>query len=242
MRSRMRPIMIWCLAAILAILGLTQLLLPPTLEGRVERAMRERLSAAEYLHIDIQAWPALASLTGRFQSIHMEVRDFVIDDLSVGAFLLQGRQVVLAPKALYSTGQVMVTNAADLRLTVLLTEAGINQYLWEKVDPEKRLQIALLPEGAVLKGNINFFGHKIDINLRGAFEIRDDTKITFVPEALAVEDIVVPQIILSALAEDKALLIDLTGLPVPLVIDEIRLEKGQLYAFGHYAKLDGEGR
>ena len=70
MRSRMRPIMIWCLAAILAILGLTQLLLPPTLEGRVERAMRERLSAAEYLHIDIQAWPALASLTGRLQSIH----------------------------------------------------------------------------------------------------------------------------------------------------------------------------
>ena len=38
------------------------------------------------------------------------------------------------------------------------------------------------------------------------------------------------------------LLMDLAGLPVPLIIDEMRLEQGQLYAFGHYAKLSGEGR
>ena len=238
----MRSGITWLLIIVIITIGLTQILLPLALEGRVERALRQRLAAVEYLAVDIQSRPALMSLVGRFRRIRIEAKDFVIDDLPVGAFLVQGRQVKLDPRALYRNGEVLVENAADLRVTVLLTEDGINQYLWEKVDPEKRLHISLMAEGAALVGNINFFGHRIDINLRGVFQVREQTKIIFVPEALTVENLEVPQVILNALVEDKALLMDLVGLPVPLIIDEMRLEQGQLYAFGHYAKLSGEGR
>lgn len=230
----MRRIITWVVVVALIVVGLTQILLPPVLETKVERSLGQRLTKADYLKVDIQAWPALGSLMGRFDRISIEARDFVVDKLPIGAFLVQGHQVRLNPGALYRNGQILLENAADLRLTALFTEEGINQYFWEQVDPEKRFHIVLTQEDAVLEGAITFFGQQIDLVLRGVFEIRDQTQIIFLPEALTVEKVTVPQVILKSLVEDKALIMDLAGLPIPLVIDEIRLEEGQLYAFGHY--------
>lgn len=230
----MRKVITWIVVIAFILVGLTQFLLPTVLETRIERALGQRLTKADYLEVDIQAWPALASLVGRFHRINIEARDFVVDKLPVGAFLIQGYQVRLNPGALYHNGQILLENAADLRLTALFTEKGINEYFWEQVDPEKRFRITLTQEDAVLEGTIAFFGQQIALALRGVFEIRDQTRIIFIPEALTVENVTVPQVILKSLVEDKALIMDLAGLPVPLVIDEIRLEEGQLYAFGHY--------
>ena len=80
------------------------------------------------------------------------IRDFVIDDLSVNFF--SGSPGSLDPKAILSRSS-HGDQCSNLRLTVLLTEASINQYLWES--GSKTTRCALLPEGAVLKGNINFF-------------------------------------------------------------------------------------
>lgn len=232
----MRAGITWAVVIALILVGLTQLLLPPVLENHVERSLRQRLMEPEYVKVEIQAWPALTSLLGRFYLIRIEARDFVVDKLPVGAFLVQGRRVRLDPGALYSNGQLLLENVADLRLTVLFTEDGINKYFWDQVDPEKRFHITLTPEQAVLEGSVIFFGQKIDLTLKGVFEIRDQTRILFMPEALKVEQLEVPEVILKALVEDKALVLDLAGLPVPLAIDEIRLEQGQLFAFGHYEK------
>lgn len=231
----MRTRIIWAVVIVLLV-GLTQVLLPPVLESRVERSLRERLTEADYLKVDIQAWPALASLLGRFHVIRIDARNFVVDKLPVEAFLVEGREVRLNTGALYHNGELLVENAADLRLTVLLTEDSINRYFWEQVDPEKRFQVSLTPQGAVLEGAVAFFGQQLDLTLRGVFEIRDQTRLIFMPEALTVENVAVPQVLLKSLVEDKALIMDLAGLPIPLVIDEIRLETGQLYAFGHYEK------
>ena len=234
-RLKLRKGIIWAVIIILLV-GLTQVLLPPILENRVERSLKERLTEADYLKVDIQAWPALASLLGRFHLIRIEARDFVVDKLPVGAFLVEGRKVQLNTGALYHNGQLLLENAADLRLTVLFTEEGINQYFWEQVDPQRRFHISLTPEGAELEGAIVFFGQQLDLTLRGVFDIRDQTRLIFIPEALSVEKVAVPQVLLKSLVEDKALIMDLAGLPIPLVIDEIRIETGQLYAFGHYKK------
>lgn len=238
----LRSVVNWLLIAVLVVGAVTQVLLPRALESRVEQALRQRLTSVDYLTVNIRSRPALASLFGRFREIRIEAKDFVIDDLPVGAFLVEGSQVRLDPRALYASGEVKLENAADLRATVLLTEVGINQYMWDKIDPERRLRVSLSADGAALIGNINFFGHGIDVYLRGVFQVREKTQLIFVPEALHVENLEVPQIILNALVEDKALLMDLAGLPIPLAIDGVRLEQGQLYAFGHYAKPDEEGR
>ena len=140
------------------------------------------------------------------------------------------------PGALYRRGELLLENAADLRLTVLFTEEGINDYFWEKVDPSKRFRIRLKPDGTVLQGTLALLGQELEINLQGVFEIRDGTRIVFIPKALTVEQLQIPQFLLQSVVQDKALIIDLGGLPVPLVVDEIRLAEGQLYAFGHYEK------
>ncbi|NLJ68371.1 MAG: DUF2993 domain-containing protein [Firmicutes bacterium] len=225
---------IWAVVIALVLAALTQFLLPPVLESKVEQALRERFTEVEYLKVDIQAWPAAASLAGRFHSVYIEARDFLIDDLPVGAFIVQGRRVRLNPGALYRNGELLLENAADLRLTVLFTEEGINRYFWEKVDPSKKFKILVQPDGTVLQGTLAFWGQELDVTLQGVFEIREETRIVFIPKALTVEQLQIPQFLLQSLVEDKALIIDLAGLPVPLVVDEIRLAEGQLYAFGHY--------
>jgi hypothetical protein len=121
-------------------------------------------------------------------------------------------------------------------LTVLFTEDGINRYFWEKVDPGKKFSIKLKADGTVLQGTLAVLGQELDVNLQGVFEVRDGTRIVFIPKALTVEQLQIPQFLLQSLVEDKALIIDLAGLPVSLVVDEIRLAEGQLYAFGHYEK------
>jgi len=227
---------VWAVVIALLVAVLSQFLLPPVLESRVEEALEERLSGVEYLKVDIEAWPAAASLLGRFHSVYIEARDFFIDDLPIGAFIVQGREVRLDPGALYRRGELLLENAADLRLTVLFTEEGINDYFWEKVDPSKRFRIRLKPDGTVLQGTLALLGQELEINLQGVFEIRDGTRIVFIPKALTVEQLQIPQFLLQSVVQDKALIIDLGGLPVPLVVDEIRLAEGQLYAFGHYEK------
>ncbi|NLA58407.1 MAG: DUF2993 domain-containing protein [Firmicutes bacterium] len=227
---------IWAIVIALVLAVLTQFLLPPVLENQVEQALKERLREVEYLEVDIQAWPAVASLVGRLHSVYIEARDFLIDDLPVGAFIVQGRRVSLNPGALYRNGELLLDNAADLRLTVLFTEDGINRYFWEKVDPGKKFSIKLKADGTVLQGTLAVLGQELDVNLQGVFEVRDGTRIVFIPKALTVEQLQIPQFLLQSLVEDKALIIDLAGLPVSLVVDEIRLAEGQLYAFGHYEK------
>ena len=132
---------IWAVVIALVLAVLSQFLLPPVLENKVEEALQERLTEVEYLKVDIQAWPAVASLAGRFHSVYIEARDFLIDDLSIGAFIVQGRDVRLNPGVLYRNGEILLENAADLRVTVLFTEDGINRYFWEKVDPGKKFRI-----------------------------------------------------------------------------------------------------
>ena len=227
---------IWAIVIALVLAVLTQFLLPPVLENQVEQALKERLREVEYLEVDIQAWPAVASLVGRLHSVYIEARDFLIDDLPVGTFIVQGRRVSLNPGALYRNGELLLDNAADLRLTVLFTEDGINRYFWEKVDPGKKFSIKLKADGTVLQGTLAVLGQELDVNLQGVFEVRDGTRIVFIPKALTVEQLQIPQFLLQSLVEDKALIIDLAGLPVSLVVDEIRLAEGQLYAFGHYEK------
>lgn len=218
----------------LLLVGLTEVFLPSFLEKRLEKALRQNLPGVKYLRVDIQARPALVTLLGKFHTVEIDAKDFVIRDLPVEAFLLKGRQIRLEPVALYREGRVTIQQAEDLRLTVLLTQAGMNEYFWKHVDPAKRFHIELAPERARLVGGVLLLGRKIDVALNGVFEIRDHTRIAFLPEEFKVEKTVIPRFLLDALLGDRQLVLDLSGLPVPIVIDGVRVEEGQLYAFGHY--------
>ena len=67
---------IWAVVIALVLAVLSQFLLPPVLENKVEEALEERLTEVEYLKVDIQAWPAVASLAGRFHSVYIEAKFF----------------------------------------------------------------------------------------------------------------------------------------------------------------------
>ena len=232
----------WLLVAVLLVVVAAEFLIPLALEHRVKVLLENRLLQAENLDVRIQSRPAAASFLGRFRRIFIHAQNFSTADLLVDEFTVAGEHVRLDPRKLYNGGEVSVQRARDLRVSVALSEAGINQYMWDKIDPERRLEVIINPDGAVLKGNINFFGHGIDVYLKGGFEIRNQSQLIFVPETLTMEQLEVPSVILNALVEDRALLVDLAALPVPLALDEVRLEEGRLSAFGHYAEFAEEGR
>ncbi len=227
----------WALALVaVGVLIASQIVLPPLVANRIEEAFHEGYPDAEFIQVKVEAFPALKIITGRFDRLDLDARLFSQGGLKVDAFLVDAKKLKISPAAL-SKGVVQIDEVGDLQATVLIGEDSLNEYLWAKVDPARFMRIELTRDRARLVGEMNLFQRVLDLSLDGRFKVLGRTRVGFVVEQLAVEKLQIPKVLLDTVQSKWDLAMDFSELPVPVALQEVRLEEDSLYVFG--TKWDG---
>lgn len=226
----MRSVILIALLISITIVGVIQLVVPSLMEHVVERNIASLVSP-QYINVQIEAMPAAKLFLGQADKLSIDTKRLVVAELPVAAFLASAEDVQVDVLKLLD-GQLSITKARKLRVTVLLDEAGLNQYFWSKVDPGKTFSIRLVGGFARLVGTVNVLGRPIELTLNGKFQVVDKTAIEYVPTELVVSQMKIPDFLLDAILRDRRFLIDLSALPIPIEVEKITVEAGQVYVFG----------
>jgi len=227
----------WALALLaVGVLIASQIVLPSFVASHIEQAFHDGYPDAEFIQVQVAAWPAIKLIAGRFDQLHLDARLFSQGGLKVDAFLVDAKDLKINLPALRG-GAVEIDHVGDLQATVLIGEDSLNEYLWAKADPARFMRIELAREQARLVGEMNLFQRTFDLTLDGRFEVLGRTRVGFVVEQLTVEKLQVPKVLLDTVQSKWNLAMDFSELPVPVALQEVRLEEDSLYVFG--TKWDG---
>lgn len=219
--------------------GMIQLAAPRLLEHEIERAVTRSVDQVHYLDVKAQVIPAAKIALGRIDRLIIDAKELVVGGLPIAAFLASFQGLELDVRKVFE-GQLSVKSVRRLRATVLLDEQGLNEYLWEHVDESRLFSIRLVGEFARLVGQITVLGRPIELTLNGRFKTAGPVAIEYVPTELVVAQTRIPKFLLDALMQERRFVVDLSKLPVPVEVESIKVEHGQVYVFGKERKQRAE--
>ena len=91
----------WALALLaVGVLAASQIVLPSLVANHIEQAFHDGYPGAEFIQVQVAAWPALKIITGRFDRLHLDARLFSQGGLEVDAFLVDAKELKINPAAL----------------------------------------------------------------------------------------------------------------------------------------------
>lgn len=219
-------------AGLLALAVAAQLTLPGIVEQRIEVGLLNAFERVDLVRAEVRAYPAFALLGGRIDAINLDLRRVALGGLTVDAVLLDGRNVVVNLPRLLTGRGVEVTGADSLRATFVISEDDLNEYFWSRVHAARFFRVDLRRGRAVLQGTFHFLGRELDVTVSGVFKVTGGTRVSFVPEEITVENTAVPRMLMEMIAKEWAITLDLEQAALPLVVEELLVEDGQLLIYG----------
>ncbi|ADL11827.1 LmeA family phospholipid-binding protein [Acetohalobium arabaticum] len=215
---------------IVAVLLISQLLLPVYFSRQLEQNLTQQLESAQSLEVEVNSLPALLMLGGRFQKVNLSGEELVVDGLKVAELEAKFSNIKFKSTNNRNEGQAFVGTNEELRL--VFTEEELEDYLAERLSSLQNIVLNLGPEQTVLAGDFDFFGNPIKLKLGGKFKLETDQKLSFLPQDLMVAELRIPREVIERLMSEVNLTLDLTELPVPLQADEIRVKQNKLVILG----------
>lgn len=215
-----------------AILAVIQFTLPGMIESRIESELARTLPGARLIRAEVEAFPAVMLLLGRLDRLDLDVRGATFDGLIVDAALIDGRHLVVDTGKLLRGQGVAITSASELRTTLAIAEDDLNEYLWSQLPDARGFRVSLDRGEAALKGALNLFGRQLQVHVSGYFRVDGPTQVVFIPEEVSVENARVPQVLIDLVTQEWEIGFDFGELPFGLVIEELRVENGQLLIYG----------
>jgi hypothetical protein len=226
----------WLAAAILitiaAVLVVPYYLLPRTAARIIGSVLRTELGGTVEVSVGTNfGWELVF---GRFPAVEIAGAQWTLDGLPIDCFSLRGRNVQVDLSSLVRNGRFAYLSAADLQVELRITEKGLNQYFWEKIDPERRFRIDLARGRAFLHGELELWQTRWNVSLICECRISKPAAIVMVPVEFMVFDTRVPDILLEIINENYRFQFNLGRLPIPINLESIEL-------FDEYLVLHGSG-
>lgn len=215
------------------VVGISEVLLPAYYAEQVESGLRKQVSRVEGLDVKISSRPALLLLTGRIQhgsvmAKEMRLQGAEVQDLQIEEVTASYKNLVIAntPEGVKAVAGTNTFFRAKFR------EADLNQYLNRRFQDFEQLKLDLKEDLATLALQVTLFNTKISLKIAGNFQVVDQQVIRFVPQDLELENVKIPSILLNQLAKQVEFEIKLQEYPLPLDLQEIRIEEGNLLVLG----------
>ncbi len=212
-------------------LSIPRLFLPNYLVGQLEQVIQDQFQP-DSLEVEIETRFGWELLGGYFDAVKIQGEGFRYQQLPIDTFSLVSSGLSIDIRDLVRNGQVVYEGSDDLQVVLTVTEAGLNEYFWNHVDPQKNFLIDVQPEGALLAGEIFFLNRRWDLQLFGLFRIRQGTQVLFVPQELAVQETRIPRLLLELISEQYEMVIDFVDLLIPIEVESVELLENQVILRG----------
>jgi hypothetical protein len=216
--------------AVLLLLVISQLLLPGYFSNQLENKLKSQFEASQYFEAEVNSFPALLMLTGYFQSVNLKGEGLKVDGLQVDKLKAEFVDLKLSPGI--KDRKWKLTTGENKILHLTFTEEDLEKYLIEQMDSISDLTLNLGPEQTVLSGVVKFLGNEIEVKLAGQFQLQDKQKLTFKPEDLMIENLMIHREIVQRLMKEVDFSLDLTQFPIPLQVNEVKVNRNNLLISG----------
>ncbi len=234
MRQRAKPkhAAVICALAAICVFLVGEAAIPGTVGACLERAIAGAAGGVESVQVYVRTFPALAVAFGRADLLRIDARNLTIGGLRVQRLFLDARQVNLDVGAVLRGGKVGLRRIGKGDVTVILAEEDLSSYLRSKDGLMKALSVRLRPGVAAVAGAVSLLGVKVDLVLEGTFAIEGGTRLRYAVDRFKVGNMVVPKVVKDEIMRRVDLSVDVSGLPIPLVLRDISVQDGVVYVFG----------
>jgi hypothetical protein len=207
---------------IILFLGM-QLFLPKMAENRIAAGLINNTSEIEKLDVRVISFPPWEILSGKLDRIQVDAKGISSEGLYIKSLYARFHDILMKKEGI---------EGENTDLNIIITEDGLNKYLDFKYPSLKNFNLILNADKVYMKGYINFFDARIDIQLTGKFIVSEVNKVNFVTEYFKLEDINISATIINSLIKDMDFSFDFNTINIPIQIEAIKLINGEIQILG----------
>ena len=225
MRKRLLVIV---LVIVLAAAFSVEFLLPQIASNAVAQGMVD-LTGSQQVKARVTKSPAMAMLSGSFDSVDVEIREAKLDKLIFSQLQVHLTGVQLHRENLFLRRIITLEQVGEAALTAVISQEEVARYLNQNVKGVKNAVVTI--DAGKMQATSSFaLGGlaNVAVTLEGRI-VKNGQKLTFVTDKLALNNATVGYFGGAMLTEIP--LADLTKLPFGVTVREIVLNQGKLTLF-----------
>lgn len=206
-------------------IGVAAAAIPWYVQSRLAAALRTDLRAGR-VDVSLRAAPTSA-LAGRFDQLDVTIEDFLAGSLPVQRFEARLTGVELDRARLERRGELVLHRLTNGTATVVITEAGLQDYLTSS-GTLREARVRLARGEATVRGVIRVLTIDVRAVMRGTFVIRDGRQIAFVVRTISLADVSLPADVGQTLSAAMNPLIKADEFPLPVRFTHVITEDGSV--------------
>lgn len=209
-------------------LAVTEFMLPGYFAEQIEVGFRQQVEEVDSLEIGISTHPALLLFAGRIQNGFVEANGVQIQGLRIDKIEAVYNDLMISE----TPDGVKAVSGVNSFFQAAFREEDLTVYLRSNFPEYGDLELDLTPEQAAVTVWMTFFDMPLNIELTGDFEVVDNRIIRFIPEDLEIVNYKLPKSLVAALLQEVKFDLEIGEYPLPLTINEVRLEEGRILILG----------
>lgn len=207
-----------------------ELFLPWVVARGVARSLENTYGVGGDFDVSLSSRPALRMLFGKVDKLTVDNRRVQTATMAIDSIAVTIEDVSVNLQKLLRL-QVDSTRGSAMQAVFSISEGNLRAYVLDNVEGLAEPQFKVFDGRAALAGYVKFAGTPVLVAAEGRFVQSGERKVLFVVDTLSIEGEPVPEriteVLLSALGGPE-LFIDLAGLPMPMVIKEVKMRDGWL--------------
>ena len=166
---------------LVAVVAFVQFAVPRALTNYLKDKITEA-TKAQNVSLTLDALPGAKLALGYVDKIHCTAADATIGELNLKQAVLDGTSIhINIPELLMPTDGISreehtnrcLKSAGTLELSGVITADGLRDFLAQKADQLKNLQVTMTPEGISASAKVKILGREADVQIGGQIIARD---------------------------------------------------------------------
>ena len=231
----MRRFLIFIGVLFLILFGLTEIVLPQTLNTMLKEKIAQ-LTYSQQVALSVDSSPRFMIAAGRVDSIHGQVKNGRLGELNTSDITLDAQNVNVNMAQLLFADKVdengkhkrvedYIKSIGNVKMTGIISQDNLRDFLQAKVSQLSNLELKITPEEINATSNVTIMGRSADIELSGTI-IVDEGDLYFRMTKLNVKNAILRHVQLDRFFGDLKI-VSADKLPIGLQFDSVQLQEGQ---------------
>ena len=222
-RSRLA---VWLFTALAVVVILAVALAPTVLAWRLRAAVASSFAGSPQVSVQVSAAP-WAIVTGALDGVTIEVRRAIAGQLPIDHLSLRLEDVDVDPGRLLRGAASAVTRVGRGEGELTLAQEDVQAFLASAKGVQRT--VLRLDAGVItIEGDVRLGAVDLRMRIEGRLVVASPTTVDLYVQTLTVSGVQIPREIGSVLVSSLNPLIALDGMPVPLRIESVAVEGGQV--------------
>ncbi len=219
------PIM-FILVVVICIVLVLELTVPRIIASQLEDAIESSVDKIESVRVRLRAFPAINLLSsGAVNSISIDCRGLFIEGLRIESLMIDASDILIQREALAEKSSLVLSHIGQGQAEVVLTEDDLTSYVRGLDGVPDSVLVELNPGQVTVRGHVNVAGMDIPVELEGEFVAEQGGAcLSYAISHIRIGNAMLPSIITDGFLSGLSFSLDMSSLPIPVVISDVIME------------------